>query len=152
MARRTAFALTAGLLVLLVSSVFAQVWLVPSAVEKAVAVFPEVRPLAVPAILWGICAIACWQAIAVIGLRLVVRARDNRFDSSANKWLGAVIGCLLVFIVLVVAAFIALNVLGYTTPGVMLGLIAGGFTAIIAATSLVLFLGTKPTMRQYSHT
>ncbi|KRE44578.1 hypothetical protein ASG92_12990 [Arthrobacter sp. Soil736] len=26
---------------------------------------------------------------------------------------------------LVVAAFIALNVLGYTTPGVMLGLIAG---------------------------
>lgn len=132
---------------MLLSSVFAQVWIVPSAVERAVADFPEVRPLAVPAILWGICAIACWQAIAVVGLRLAVGSRDKRFDSSASKSLGAVIGSLLVFIVLVVAAFIALNVLGYTTPGVMLGLLAGGLTASIAATSLVLLLGAKPSMR-----
>ena len=152
MARRTSFALTVGLLVLLLLSVVAQVWIVPSAVERVVAVFPEVRSLAVPAILWGICAIACWQAIAVIGLRLVARAHDHGFDSSAKEWLGAVVGCLLVFIVLVMAAFIALNVHGYTPPGVMLGLIAGGLTAVIAATSLLLFLGTKPTVRQYSHT
>lgn len=151
MIRRTSFALTVGLLSLLLLSVFAQVWILPSAVESVVAVFPEVEPLTVPAIVWGICAIACWQAIAVIGLRLVIRARDHGFDSSANKWLRAMVGCLLAFIVVVVAAFIALNVLGYTTPGVMLGLIAGGFSALIAATSLVLYLGTRPPMPQYSH-
>ncbi|WP_354186348.1 DUF2975 domain-containing protein [Arthrobacter sp. UYCu712] len=97
-----------------------------------------------PAIVWGICAIACWQAIAVIGLRLVVRASDHRFDSSANKWLGAVVDCLFVFIVLVVAAFIALNVLGYTTPGVMLGLLAGGLVALIARELSEFSLGPSP--------
>lgn len=151
MRRRTSFALTVGLLILLVMTVFAQVWIFPAAVERVVAVFPEVEPLTVPAIVWGICAIACWQAIAVIALRLVMRARDHIVDSSASKWLRAMVGCLLAFIVLVVAAFIALNVLGYTTPGVMLGLIAGGFSALIAATTLVLLLGTRPRLPQHSH-
>lgn len=151
MIRRTWVALAVGLLFLLLLSVFAQVWILPSAVERVVAVFPEVEPLTVPAIVWGICAIACWQAIAAIGLRLVVSARDHKVDSSASTWLYAMVACLLAFIVLVVAAFIALNVLGYATPGVMLGLIAGGFGAL-AAGALVLFLGTRPAMRRYSHT
>lgn len=137
MTRRTSFALIAGLRILLLMSVFAQVWIIPSAVERAVAVFPEVEPLAVPAIIWGICAIACWQAIAVIGLRLVICARDHKFDPSTDKWQRAMVGCLLAFLALVVAAFIALNVLAYTPPGVMLGLIAGGLIALIAASSLV---------------
>ncbi|BCW66993.1 hypothetical protein NicSoilB4_17560 [Arthrobacter sp. NicSoilB4] len=150
MTRRTSSALAAVLRILLLLTVFAQVWILPSAVERAVAVFPEVEPLTVPALIWGICAIACWQAIAVIGLRLVIRARDRRFDSAADKWLRAMVGCLLAFIVLVLSAFIALNVLAYTPPGVMLGLIAGGLIALIAAGSLVL-LGTRPRMRQDSH-
>jgi hypothetical protein len=36
--------------------------------------FLEVRTLTVPATVWGICAIACWQAVAAIGLHLVRRA------------------------------------------------------------------------------
>lgn len=151
MSHRTSFALTAGLLIVLLLSVFTQVWVLPTAVERMVAVFPEVKPLAVPAMGWGVCAIACWQAVAVIGLRLVVRARDHRFDSSAYKWLRAMVGSLLAFIGLVVSAFIALNVTGYTTPGVMLGLIAGGLMALITAGSLVFFLGTRPLVRQHSH-
>lgn len=142
MTRSTSFALTVGLLILLLLSVFAQVWFLPSAVESAVAVFPEVEPLKVPAMVWGICALACWQAIAAIGLRLVIRARDHRLDSSADKWLRAMVGCLLAFIVLVVAAFIALNVLGYTTPGVMLGLIAGGLSVLLSASGAL--VGVDP--------
>lgn len=88
MTRRTSFALTAGLRILLLLSVFAQVWIFPSAVERVVAIF--------------------------------------------------------------LSAFIALNVLAYTPPGVMLGLIAGGLMALIAAISLVL-LGTRPPERQYSN-
>ena len=151
MVRRTAFALMAALVSLLLLSVFAQAWLLPAAVARGVAVFPEVEPLAAPAIVWGVCAIACWQAIAVIGLRLVIRARDHKPDASAGPWLRAVLGCLLAFISLVVAAFIALNAWGYTTPGVMLGLIAGGFGALIAAGALLLFLGTRPATRYFSH-
>ena len=144
MRRGTSFALTAVLLVLLLLSVFTQVWVIPSEVESVVAVFPEVKPLAVPSVIWGFIAIACWQAIAIIGLRLVMLARDPKVDVSAcYGWLRAVVGCLLAFIVLVASAFIALSVMGYTTPGVMFGLIGGGLVALIAAGSLVLFLGTR---------
>ena len=142
MRRGISFALIAVLLVLLLLSVFTQVWVLPSAVENVAAVFPEVKPLAVPSVIWGVIAIACWQAVAVIGLRLVMLARDHRFDASAYGWLWAMVGCLLAFIVLVTSAFIALSVMGYSTPA-MLGLIAGGLLAAIAAGSLVLFLGTR---------
>ncbi len=151
MVRRTAFALTAALVSLLVLSVFAQAWLLPAAVARGVAAFPEVEPLAVPAIMWGMCAIACWQAMAAIGLRLVISARDHRLNTSSGPLLRAMLGCLLAFIALVVAAFIALNAWGYTTPGVMLGLIAAGFAALIATGALLLFLGTRPATPYFSH-
>ncbi|KFF58128.1 hypothetical protein JF66_20965, partial [Cryobacterium sp. MLB-32] len=93
---------------------------------------------------------ACWQAVALIGLRLVVLIRDHRFDSSSYGWLRAMVGCLLAFIVLVVSAFIALSVMGYTTPGVMYGLIAGGLVALIIVVSLMVFLGANSVIRQYS--
>lgn len=151
MGRRASVALGAVLLILLLLSVFAQVWTLPAAVERVVALFPEVAPLAAPAIVWGICAIACWQAMAVIGLRLVASTRHQQADSSPGPWLRAIVACLLAFVALVVAAFIALNVLRYTPPGVMLGLIAGGLGALIAAGALALFLGTRPPLRYFSH-
>ncbi|MDQ0755937.1 DUF2975 domain-containing protein [Arthrobacter sp. B3I4] len=150
MSRNTSCTLFVALLVLLLLSVLVQVWALPAAVERAVSLFPEVRPLAVPALVWGACAIVCWQAIAVIGLLLVRLSREHRVDSSAHKWLGAVIGCLLAFVALVVTAFIALNETGYTSPGVMLGLFAGGLVALIAAGSLALFLGYGPQIRQHT--
>lgn len=149
MSRRNLFAVTAVLLILLILSVFTQVWLLPSEVKNVVAVFPETNPIAVPAIIWGAVAIACWQVVAVIGLKLVHLARDHGLDASNYGWIQAMIGCIVAFIVLVVVAFIALNVLGYTTPGVMLGLIGGGVLAMIVAGSLALFLGTRPLARQY---
>jgi hypothetical protein len=145
----TWFALIALLLALLVVSAFTQVWALPHEVHALVSVFPEVKPLAVPSIIWGVAAIACWQAVAVIGLRLVILVRDHRFDSSSYGWLRAIVRCLLTFIVLVVSAFIALSVMGYSPP-VMVGLIAAGLGALIIVVSLLVFLGANSVVRQNS--
>ena len=144
------FALFVALVALLLLSVVVQVWVWPAAVERTVSLFPEVGPLAGQAILWGVCAVLCWQVIAVIGLELVRRALGNRADSSTRRWIGAVIGCLLVFAALVTVAFIALNERGYTPPGVMLGLVTGGLIALISAGALAVFLGSNPSMSMYS--
>ncbi|WP_018763264.1 DUF2975 domain-containing protein [Arthrobacter sp. 135MFCol5.1] len=133
-----------ALVALLLLSVVVQVWVWPAAVERTVSLFPEVGSLARQAILWGVCAVLCWQVIAVIGLELVRRALGNRADSSIRRWIGAVIGCLLVFAALVTVAFIALNERGYTPPGVMLGLVTAGLIALISAGALAVFLGSNP--------
>ena len=150
MRRETSFALIAALIVVLLVSVVTQVWAFPAMVQRIATTFPEVEPLVAPGIAWGVIAIACWQAIAVIGLRLVVISRDHRLNASDYGWLRAIIGCLLAFVVLVASAFIALSVMGYSTPA-MLGLIGAGLLALIAAGGLGLFLWTRPLARHYSH-
>jgi len=150
LSRRTLFALFVALVALLLLSVVVQVRVLPAALERTVALFPEVGPLAPQAILWGVCAVLCWQAIAVIGLELVRRALENRADSSTRKWIGAVIGFLLAFAAIVAVAFIALNERGYTPPGVMLGLVTGGLIALVSAGALAVFLGSNPSLSMYS--
>jgi len=140
MNRATSFALSALLVVLLVASVFTQEWLLPAEARSVVAVFPEVSLLLVPGVTWGILAILCWQVAAVIGLRVVLLARSRPFDAAAHGWLNAIVGCLIAFLALVVAAFIVLSVMEYATPGVMLGLIGGGLLALIVLGSLGRFL------------
>lgn len=150
--RRALFGLLVALVAFLLLSVVVQVWVLPGAVERAVSLFPEVSTLAGPAILWGVCAVLCWQVIAVIGLQQVRRVLESRPGSSSTRWIGAMIGCLLVFTALVVLAFIELNDAGYTSPGVMLGLIAGGLLALISAGALALFLGTSRALNLPAHT
>ena len=142
-------ALTSILVGVLLACVFVQVWVLPSAVVGVVTAFPEVDRLAVPAVVWGVITIACWQAVVVIGLRLVVVVRDHGFNSSCYGWLRAIVGCLVAFILLVAAAFIALSVMGYSSP-VMLGLIAGGILALIVVVVMVLFLGAHSVVRNQS--
>jgi hypothetical protein len=141
--RGISFALTAVLLALLVFSVLLQVWFLPAEVGAVGVVFPETKPIAVPSIVWSVIAIACWQAVAVMCLRIGMLRRRHRFNAAAYGWLRAIVGCLLAYIILAVAAFIALNAMGFTTPGVMLGLIGTGLIAVIIVASLLLFLGTR---------
>ncbi|NVM94631.1 hypothetical protein [Arthrobacter wenxiniae] len=54
------------------------------------------------------------------------------------------LGCLLSFLGLVAAAFVALILMGHATPGVMPGLLCGGFVVVVAAGSLVLFPADWP--------
>jgi uncharacterized membrane protein len=58
------------------------------------------------------------------------------------------LGCLLAFLALIVAALIALTVQGYTTPGVTLLLLAAGLTAFVVIVSIVVLLGTTATVRK----
>lgn len=146
--RRSASA--ALILLLLLLSVVVQAWVLPAAVERAASLFPEVRPLTVPAIVWGVCSIACWQAIAIIAVQLLRRGRDRRSGIAQGKLLAAVGGCLAAFILLVVSALVALNGLGYTPPGVMLGLLAAGLTALVALGSLAFLAGNGSLRRHYS--
>ena len=135
----------------LVASVALQVWVLPSGVQSVVDVFPEVEWLAVPSIVWGVSAIACWQAIAVILLRIVLLIRADKFVVATSPWPGAIVGYLSVFLVLVVGAFVAINVMGYTTPGVYYGLVAAGLVAIAAVVWLGMFLARRPAARYLAH-
>ena len=66
------------------------------------------------------------------------------FDATTFGWLRAIIGCLVAFFVLIVSAFVSLNLMGYTPPGVMLGLFIVGALALVALVAAALFLGTRP--------
>jgi len=143
----TTVAVTVGLSAVLGALVLVQVWLLPAAVGRAVALFPEAAPLAAPALIWGVCAIACWQAIAVGGLRLVHLPRWPQAEASTRQWVFGVIGCLLAFVVLDGLAFARLNEAGYTPPGLMLGLIASGLISLVAAAELALFLASGHSLR-----
>jgi len=152
--RGSFFAISAVLVVGLVASALVQVWALPPAAASVGATFPEAALLVVPGVTWGVLAIACWQAAAVFGLRVVVLVRQRRSGAAASGWLLAMVGCLIAFLALVVAAFIALSVMGYTTPGVMLGLIGGGLLALIAIGALgalARFLRAGASSPQYSH-
>jgi uncharacterized membrane protein SirB2 len=87
-------------------------------------------PLALPGLLWGVTAIACGQAIVIIGLRLVALARKDKFEDDASGWLRAIVGCLLVFIVLVVLAITTLAA-RYRSPATP-ELVVVGVLALIA--------------------
>ncbi|HEY0260869.1 MAG TPA: DUF2975 domain-containing protein [Lacisediminihabitans sp.] len=143
MRRGTSTTLIVVLVLALLGCVAVEAWVFPHEVYRAVDIYPQMEPIAIPSIVWGIVATACWQAIAVIGLRLVVLSRDRRIVATDYGWLWAIVACLGAFLVLVTAAFVALIVMGYATPGVMLGLLAGGLVAFVAAFWLGLFLGTR---------
>ena len=151
MSRRTAVASTGLLVVALLVSMLVQVWALPSMVDQVVTAFPEVEPIAVPSIMWGITAILCLQVAAVIGIRVLALARTGKFDAPAYGWLRAVLACLIVFVVLVVFAWIALSVMEWATPGVILGLFLGGVMALVAIISLARFLRNRSALRHYSH-
>jgi hypothetical protein len=144
MSRGTAVASTWVLAAALLVSVLIQVWALPSMVDQAVTWFSEVKSIAIPSMVWGTVAILCWQVAAAGGIHVLALARTGKFDASAYGWLRGVLGCLIVFVALVVSAWIALGVLEWATPGVILGLFVSGVMALVAIISLVLFLQTRP--------
>lgn len=143
MPRLTSFALAALLLVLLLGSVFLQVWVLPQAIMHTIAMFPEVESLGMPGLVWGVLAIACFQAVVIIGLRLVALAHKDKFRRSAYAWVRAIVGCLVAFIAIVVAAFTALTAMGYSSPA-QAELIVLGVLAVIATATLL----TSPAARR----
>lgn len=128
MRRATSNVVVAGLLVLLLCSIFGQTRAIPIEVTRVTEVRPEVAQIAVPSIILGVLAITCWQAVTVITLRIVALVRHDAFGSSAYGLLRAIVGCL-----------------------VVLGPIGGGLAALIGASALALFRGTRPFRGHYPH-
>jgi hypothetical protein len=147
MSRELGLALTTLIALGLAGSLFLQVWAFPSLVTGIAGAFPEVEWLVVPGVVWGALAIGCWQAIAVITLRIVALARGDRFDASAYGLVWAIVGCLMVFLALVAAVLIALTMWGYTSPA-MLALSASGILAGAVGVPLLWFLLTRPAVTQ----
>jgi hypothetical protein len=143
MSRELGAALTTVIALVLAGSVFLQVWAFPSLVTGIADAFPEVEWLVVPGVVWGVLAIGCWQAIAIITLRIVALARIDRFDASAYGLVWAIVGCLMVFLALVAAVLIALTMWGYSSPA-MLALSASGILAGAVGVPLLWFLLTGP--------
>jgi hypothetical protein len=153
MSRTSAVLVSAQLVAALLLCLFVQVWLLPAEVLAVVSTFPEVRYLATPGIIWGVAAIACVQGIGVVGLRIVTllsradaaTSTDQApfFTARVTPWLWAVVGCLLAFLALVIVAYTALAVLGFSTPA-MPALIVLGCGAAAASGALALFVRSRP--------
>lgn len=142
--RRAPFVATASLVaVSLVPLVLAQVWFIPALTARVIDTFPEVAFLRLPAIVWGAIAIGCWEAVALIGIRLILLAADGRSDSPRYRWMKRMTACLLAYVALVVAAFIAVSALGFMTAGLMLGLVVTGTLTAVAAGALSLFIASR---------
>lgn len=143
--RRVVWLVLVGLLVILLAlSVWGEVWVLPNGVERTATAFPEVEPLTGLALVWGVVAITCCQAILVIALRLLALARDReRFRSSAYRWIRAVVGCLLFLVAWIVAAIVLLSVNGYSSPLMFMLAVAG-----VVALGTALFLATSRVTRQ----
>ena len=142
MPRLTSVMLSLLLLGLLLASVYLEAWVLPREIDRTTATFPQTTPLAVPGLAWGIAAIACGQAIVLIGFRLVALSRKGTFEGSAAPWLRAIVACLLAFIALIVVAFVTLAVSGYGSPA-MVELILMGVFALIAAVALLASRATR---------
>jgi hypothetical protein len=146
MSRGTAVVLTGLLVLAVLVSVLVQVWALPFLADQVVSTFPEVKPIVVPSIIWGIVAIFCLQVAAVFGIRVLALARTGKLDASFYRWLRAVVACLILFVVLVVFAWVVLSVLEWATPGVIFGLFVGGALALGAIVPLVRFLRMRPSL------
>ncbi|MCU1403700.1 MAG: hypothetical protein JWQ43_3 [Glaciihabitans sp.] len=139
------------LLVALLGSVCVQAWAVPSTVARVVSTFPEVQPIALPSIAWGVIATLCWQVAAVVGIRVLALVRAGKYEASASGWWRTVVICLAVYTALVIAAWVTLSVLEWATPGVIFGLFVSGVAAVGAITLLLRYVVTGTTIQHKSH-
>ena len=97
---------------------------VPLIGQEIVSNFPEAEPFLLLALIWSVLAIGCGQGILVIVWKLVSLVVQERVFSAATlPWVRASIAISVGAIALFVVAFVAANILNFTPPSVMYGLI-----------------------------
>lgn len=121
---------------LLAISVFCEVCLFPAMIRRVGEVFPEVLPVQVPALIWGVMVISCWQAMLV--LLLVALRMDRRVAKQPRGLVAWIVGLLLAILLLSIVALVTLGQLGFGTPGVMLALILMGVLALVGTVSTII--------------
>lgn len=143
MRRVLAIILTTALIIFLGFCLYLQVQGIPSGARAIGKTFPEVERLVLPSIIWGIFAVACWEGLAILGLRVVTLAWKNKLGLSILPTLRAMVACLALFFVLAALAFIVLGAMGYLTGGAMLGLLGSGLIALCGASGLGIYIGSR---------
>lgn len=143
MSRRARSVVSGVFIAALIASVYGQVWVLPTVVRGSAEAFPEVTPLVVPAIVWGVVTMGCLQAVAVLSLRIIRLVAGGRFGPSRFRLLYGIIACLVAFLALVVAALWALTAMQYATPGVILPLVGGGLAAMVAVVGMLGYVGPR---------
>ena len=142
MRRGMSVAVVVALAVVLIVSLFGQLVVLPGAVARAAALFPEVEPYAGLGIAWGVLAIACIQVIALCSIPLLLTARTRAAGQSSTIWHRGIQGATLLLLALIIAAIVALNTLAFATPGVMLALIGSGIL-VLAALGILIAQNTR---------
>jgi hypothetical protein len=131
------------LLVLLgLFSLLLEIIIVPLIGQEVVSTFPETEPLFLPTLVWSILVIGCGQAILVIVWQLVsLVAQEKVFSAAALPRVRAIIALSVGAFVLLIAAFVVANVLGFTPPVVMYGLIGLSLVCLTFALVMRTMLG-----------
>lgn len=138
MTKAAAWATRALLAVLILFSILIEAYFVPQFGLEVVAVNPEAQPLFLPALIWSILLIGCGQAILVIIWRLIsLVVQEQIFSRRAVRWVHAIIVITLVALALLIAMFVTLSILTFTSPLIMYGLI--GLALLCAAFALVVW-------------
>ena len=111
-------------IVLLAFSVLLEVVILPLLVEEALIAGGGDHALLPFIIVWGVLVVLPFQVMIVIAWRLTTFTRDKRiFSAEAERLVRALVAMPVITAVLMFIGFIAANVLGYTPPIVMFGLL-----------------------------
>ncbi|MBB5642748.1 DUF2975 domain-containing protein [Cryobacterium roopkundense] len=112
------------LTLLVVFSFLIEVVFVPLIGQSIISDFPEARPFFIPAFVWVVLIMGCGQAILVVVWRLISFVVERRiFTAAALPWVRAIIVISVGALTLLISAFIVANILGFTPPAAMYGLI-----------------------------
>lgn len=124
------FALVAAFAV----TIAAQVWWIPSQLDRTVSVFPETAPLQTLGVTWSVALLVCVQLALLIAWKLLgIVGSGGRVSEQGRGWIRALIATAAVFSLLSASAGLALLSLNWATPGVMLALGCCGVTGFVGA-------------------
>ena len=125
--------------VLLAFSVLVEVVILPLLAEEALTAAGGDQALLPFIIVWGVLVVLPFQVMIVIAWRLTTFTRDKRiFSAEAGRLVSALVAMPVITAVLVFIGFIAANVLGYTPPIVMFGLLGAMSFALTIGLVLIL--------------
>lgn len=140
------------ILLLLAASLFVQVVLIPIQANQTVAMFPEVEYLRVPGIVTAVAITACGQLVLLCTWRLLTMvATSSIFGHSAFGFVNVMIGSGAAAAAIGAFAFIALNLVNVTPPGVMIFLLGGCLTCLGLTLLLIVMKGLLRKATQLEH-
>lgn len=136
MSRYTRTGFTAGIILVVLGVLFAQVFALPSVVQSTETMFPELSPWSSPALAWGILEGLFAQLTLLSLLPALVGHPGKSGELECLGYLYAAVAFAVAFVALAIAGLTVVLQLGYTTPGVTWGLVLLAILGTSAATAI----------------